>query len=156
MNTQGGKVITKIISGGQTGADQGGLEAGRRLGIFTGGTAPHGWLTERGPQRELLQGYGLVEGEYDPQKYPLRTAKNVKDSDGTALFGSPGSPGSRLTINICKHLEKPYIINPTPAGLLKWIKLNSIEVLNVAGNRESRNPGIQRKTRAMLVWTLDE
>lgn len=41
--------LRKIISGGQTGADQGGLRAGRLLHLETGGTAPHNWMTEQGP-----------------------------------------------------------------------------------------------------------
>jgi hypothetical protein len=47
--------IVKVISGGQTGADQGGLVAARTLKIETGGTAAKGWLTEDGPKRKLLQ-----------------------------------------------------------------------------------------------------
>ena len=38
-----------IISGGQTGADQGGLLAARKSGIQTGGWCPLGWRTELGP-----------------------------------------------------------------------------------------------------------
>ena len=37
---------SKIISGGQTGADMGGLLAAKDLGIRTGGWMPKGWLTE--------------------------------------------------------------------------------------------------------------
>lgn len=39
-----------IISGGQTGADQGGLDAGKALGLKTGGLMPKGWRTEAGPR----------------------------------------------------------------------------------------------------------
>ncbi len=42
-----GKVV-RIISGGQTGADRAGLEAGKLLGVATGGTAPANFLTENG------------------------------------------------------------------------------------------------------------
>ena len=35
----------KVISGGQTGADQAGLVAARRFGIPTGGWMPRGWKT---------------------------------------------------------------------------------------------------------------
>ena len=55
----------KIISGGQTGADMGALLAARELGIPTGGVAPKGWLTENGPQEELLRNFGLIECEED-------------------------------------------------------------------------------------------
>ncbi|HME98544.1 MAG TPA: putative molybdenum carrier protein, partial [Terriglobia bacterium] len=55
--------MKKIISGGQTGADMGGLLAARELGIETGGMAPKGWLTENGPEEVLLRSFGLSECE---------------------------------------------------------------------------------------------
>lgn len=141
----------KIISGGQTGGDQGGLEAGRDLGIKTGGTAPCGWLTETGPDPDLLKYYGLVEGPEDSSKYKIRTRKNVEDSDGTIWFGDPGSPGGRLTLSLCRELGKPSVINPSSKGLRNWTDWNEIKVLNVAGNRESKNPGIHKRTRDTIV-----
>ena len=42
--------LTKIISGGQTGADYGALLAAHALGLETGGWAPKGWRTEDGPK----------------------------------------------------------------------------------------------------------
>ncbi len=42
-------MVRKIISGGQTGADRGGLLAGEALKIETGGTAPPIFMTELGP-----------------------------------------------------------------------------------------------------------
>src|SRR4051794_20445226 len=40
--------LTRVISGGQTGAAQAGLHAARRGGLPTGGWAPRGWLVENG------------------------------------------------------------------------------------------------------------
>jgi hypothetical protein len=53
-------MIERVISGGQTGADQGGLRAPRACAIPTGGWAPRGWLTEAGPA-PCLEESGLVE-----------------------------------------------------------------------------------------------
>ena len=53
---------TQIISGGQTGADQGALRAALDLGISTGGVAPKGYKTETGPHQVLPYVYGLPEG----------------------------------------------------------------------------------------------
>jgi hypothetical protein len=39
-------MLTRVVSGDQTGADQGGLRAARAAGIPTGGWAPKGWLVE--------------------------------------------------------------------------------------------------------------
>src|SRR5262249_12492939 len=41
-----GMLLDKVISGGQTGADQGALRAARATGIPTGGWAPRRWLVE--------------------------------------------------------------------------------------------------------------
>lgn len=145
-------MIEKIISGGQTGADQGGLEAGRILGISTGGYCPKGWRTEKGPQEERLKSYGLTE--HCDSAYPPRTRANVHNSDGTVWFGNQNSPGGKLTIRTCHDMDKDFIINPNTAELLEFIELNNIHVLNVAGNRESTNPGIQEKVKCFLVSAL--
>lgn len=182
--------IEKIISGGQTGADQGGLEAGKKLGLLTGGTAPFGCRTEKGSQTALLRDtYNLVPNL--SRDYPPRTKQNVLDSDGTVLFGDAGSPGSRLTLRLCQQYKKPCLIVPMEAlneelrskslietfrtelgshliseeraerwgasnSLPDFIRHNNITVLNVAGNRESKNPGIQERVRNFLIDALKE
>jgi hypothetical protein len=40
--------VAKVVSGGQTGADRGGLEASQRCGVPTGGWVPHGRRAEDG------------------------------------------------------------------------------------------------------------
>ena len=147
-------MIKKIISGGQTGADKGGLLAGKALGIETGGTAPPHYQTEAGPDLSLRD-LNLIEGEYDSRIYPKRTRRNVRDSDGTLLMGDTNTPGTRLTLRLCKELSKPYIINPTSSDLKWWLTVNNIEILNVAGNRESRHPGITKETYQLLYSTLE-
>src|SRR3990167_11025227 len=87
-------MIQRIISGGQTGADQGGLYAGSMLGIETGGWACQGWVTEDGPQRELLRGFGLVECRV--AGYAARTEANVRLGDGTGIF-YPHLMGQKIT-----------------------------------------------------------
>mgnify|MGYP003144707306 CR=1 FL=1 len=143
--------LQKVISGGQTGADQGGLIAGRKLGLETGGTAPPGWKTERGSEQSRLERFGLIEGEPDKRIYPKRTKANVLKSDGTLLVGKVKSPGSRLTIRLAKENNKPYIKNPSPMKLQEWLIENKIRVLNVAGNRESKNKGITLRTQHLII-----
>ena len=144
-------MIHKIISGGQTGADRGGLIAGKILGIETGGTAPKGWMTEDGPYPALGHFYGLKEG---PPGYPARTRLNVADSDATLLMGNPGSLGSALTCAICTDLNKPCLVNPTPAALMEWLDAHDVGILNVAGNRASKNPTIEGVTYHLLRDTI--
>ena len=107
-------------------------------------------MTAEGPKPELLKSYGLVAGPYDVRKYPMRTKLNVKNSDGTVLFGKMDSPGCKLTINLASLLNKPYITNPSPETLVLWIVENKVEILNVAGNREHKNTGIKEMTKSTI------
>ena len=144
-------LVKKVVSGGQTGADRAGLEAARELGIATGGFAPRGYRTENGPDPTLKQ-FGLTETE--TSGYSRRTELNVLNSSGTVWFGDPTSPGGRLTLNCARDLAKPFIINPMPADLKDFLRATKIRVLNVAGNRESTNPGIGARVKQILLEAL--
>jgi len=152
----GAHKVRKIISGGQFGADLFGLEVAKELGIETGGTAPPNFWTTKGSQRKLLEGYGLVEGEADPNIYVKRTIKNVNDSDGTVLFGNEKSRGSALTINAARSNNKPIIINPTSKSLLNWLSKNDIETLNIAGNRDIASDKIKPILKKSLTMKADK
>jgi hypothetical protein len=155
-------LLRKIIGGGQTGADQGGLRAARELGIETGGIAPRGWLTEIGPQETLLRSFGLVECE--EEGYPARTRQNIALSDGTVLVGPYESGGSRLTYELATQMNKPLFVLTYPpdfgeehiAKFKHWLENLRIQTLNVAGNRESQSPGIGEFTRSFLLRVLRE
>jgi hypothetical protein len=132
--------LVKVISGGQTGADQGGLEAGRYLGYATGGMAPKGYRTELGSQVTHLKRYGLTESHF--ATYPPRTRQNIRNSDGTVIFGNCKESGTRLTIDICYELGKPFLVNCTAEVIRAWVIAQNICVLNVAGNRASKDPAL--------------
>lgn len=140
--------LRKVISGMQTGADQAGLVVARNFGIETGGTAPKGYRTETGPLPAFARDHGV--GEYPSEDYIQRTLKNVRDSDATVLFGRTMSSGSLQTIKFCKSNGRPFIENPQPKELAKFIEDNRVEVLNVAGNRASHNPDVYSKTYQAL------
>ena len=150
-------MIKKIVSGGQTGADRGGLEAAKNAGIQTGGYCPYGYLTENGYDLSLLE-FGLKQTK--SRGYIERTILNIKYSDGTVIFSKVNSSekiehdGSLLTLRTCKKLRKPVILNPTAKEFTEWIKENKISVLNIAGNRESVNPGIKRRVKMFLAKAL--
>lgn len=126
--------LLKIISGGQTGIDQLGLEVARSLGILTGGVAPKGYLTENGADERLRDLYGLIE--HTSASYPPRTGTNVEQSDGTVILGMV-TGGTKLTLDICQKQGKPYLVNPTVDVFRTWLIDNKIKVLNVAGSRGS-------------------
>jgi predicted Rossmann-fold nucleotide-binding protein len=74
-------MIKKIISGGQTGADQAALDVAIELGIPHGGWIPKGRKTEAG---RLPEKYHLKE--MPTAEYRKRTEQNVIDSDGTLII----------------------------------------------------------------------
>ncbi len=136
----------------------GGLLAARELGISTGGIAPHGWMTEAGSQEAQLKSFGLTECE--ETGYPPRTRLNVSNSDGTLLIGDYRTGGSRLTYDVVRELNKPVFLLPYSkpftehahiAKFRDWLAASGVQVLNVAGNRESDAPGIEAFTRSFLL-----
>ncbi|WP_020413184.1 YpsA SLOG family protein [Microbulbifer variabilis] len=143
----------KIISGGQTGADVGGLIGAKRVGIPTGGCAPLGYLTEEGARPEMLKSYGLVESH--SANYEERTEENVKNSDATLILATmPSSDGTALTLYYCQKLGKPCIlVNPWRNCIVEirdFINFVRPKVLNIAGNRESISPGLADKTADII------
>src|SRR5262245_48658602 len=147
-------LLKKIISDGQTGADMGGLLAARELGIETGDIAPKGWLTENGPKEVLLRSFGLSECE--KEGFPARTQRNVADSSGTLLVSEYETNRSRLTFEVATQLSKPLFLVAfgkfgNVQDFRRWLEEHQIQVLNVAGNRESQSPGIAEFTRQFLL-----
>jgi|LNFM01.1.fsa_nt_gb hypothetical protein len=144
--------LRKVVSGGQTGADQAGLRAAKAAGIETGGWAPKGWETEEGPASWLGE-YGLTE--CPKEGYPARTDANARDSDATLWFGSSDSSGYRATIRGCRRHKKPYLLVEEgitrPSEVRAWLEAHQVETLNVAGNRESKNPGLGERVETFLA-----
>jgi hypothetical protein len=130
--------LKKVISGGQCGADKGGLVAAYSYYIETGGHVPKGYKTCQGND-PTLSIYELTEDS--STSYTPRTVKNIQNSDGTIIFSTNlESPGTVLTIKTCKELNKPFHIicddYQIPNFTAEWIINKKIEVLNVAGNRD--------------------
>ena len=72
------------------------------------------------------------------------------------IVGKANSPGCRLTIDLCLKHNKPFIINPTPELLADQCADLRVEVLNVAGNRESTNPGIHERTKLLMIQAFGD
>jgi len=147
-------VIEKIISGGQTGADQGTLDTAIKLGVEHGGWIPKGRKTEAGP---LADKYNLNELPSDA--YQARTEKNVVSAEATVIIShGPLSGGSRLTQQLAQHHGRPCLhidLNNQAAFdaariINDWVKAYDIRVLNVAGPRASEDPLIYQATADIL------
>jgi len=144
----------RIVSGGQTGVDRGALEAAIALGIAHGGWCPRGRLAEDG---SIPSRYDLVENE--SSNYKVRTTQNVEDSDATLILHlRPLSGGTLLTKRVAARLHKPYasfeIDDKNIDSIRNWLTEIRPLVLNVAGPRESSEPGIETRSAEFLVRVL--
>jgi len=140
-----------IISGGQTGVDRAALDVGLELGIPIGGYCPEGRRSEDG---KILEKYPLIET--DSSNYGIRTEKNVIESDRTFVLNvGQVSSGTAYTIKMAKRNKKPFLVVQLDGDVSCEVVLNclatkKIEVLNVAGPRESKIPGIHRQALEFL------
>lgn len=152
-------MLHKIITGGQTGADQAGWRVAQAFGVPTGGAMPHGFLTEDGPCPEFAALYGA--SEMASQSYADRTRQNVRDSDATLWFGETTTSGARATIEACQQLAKPCLpIYPSaafrPTHIADWLTKFKVRTLHVAGNRESDEPRIGEWVERFLEQLLEQ
>lgn len=152
--------VSKIISGAQTGVDRAALDAALELGIPHGGWVPKGRNAEDGI---IPEKYKMME--MPTEHYAGRTERNILDSDGTLII-SRGvlSEGSDLTRYLAIKHARPWLhtdlhrISPTEAAMTirVWLKSQGISVLNVAGPRASKDPGIYRLTKDILKRVIKE
>ena len=155
----------KIVSGGQTGVDQGALEAAGDLGVDWGGGGPKGWRAENGTVPERFR---AKMREHASANYIVRTKKNVADSNATLILTDayPLSGGTLRTRAFCTNLMRShFVVSFGEANaadkVRKWLgQFFAAEhpvpfVLNVAGPRESKSPGIQSRSRMFIVEVMN-
>jgi hypothetical protein len=132
-----------------------------------GDTFPGGRKAEDGRVDER---YNLVE--LSSSSYPARTRKNIEESDGTVIFSLERrlSGGTKLTRELADKLGKPVVhiydsrkerrsnrdsLRLEIQALTDFLCSNKIEILNVAGPRESKEPGVYEWTLTMLRFSLN-
>ncbi|MBX3461248.1 MAG: putative molybdenum carrier protein [Planctomycetes bacterium] len=147
--------VATIISGGQTGADRGALDAAIELSIPHGGRCPKGRKSEDGmiPPRYKLT-------EVDSRDYPDRSEANVVEGDGTLIctFGRL-SGGSKLTAELARKHSRPFLhldLNAEATDyavktVREWLEEHDIKTLNVAGSRESEAAGLHGAVKDLLL-----
>ena len=132
----------KIISGGQTGADQAGLKVARDLRFKTGGWAPLDFMTSDGSQKKLLEEYGLLDSG---MTYRDRTGMNVRDSNATIRLAVDfNTPGEKCTLEAINYFKQPWIdvdlLNPRPfMDIIEFFILVQPSIVNIAGNTQGTN-----------------
>jgi hypothetical protein len=151
-------MLSKIISGGQTGADRAALDFAIANNIPTAAGAQRGRLSEDGqiPSRDMMQ-------EMPTAAYPPRTEKNILVSDGTVIISKKPrlSGGSLLTLKMAENHSKPVLhiheATHEPGKVLAaFIRGNKIQVLNVAGPRGSSEPGAGDYVNTVMQEMWDE
>lgn len=143
-----------IVSGGQTGVDRAALDTAMLLNIEHGGWCPSGRLAEDGP---IPTRYQLKETRSN--EYPVRTEQNITDSSATLILHEGRiSGGTLLTKRLCKTLKKPCftikIADQTIDAVQLWLTVQTPEILNIAGPRESSSPGIHARCKDFLLRTF--
>jgi len=156
--SSGSAYVSKVISGGQTGADRAALDAAMACGVPHGGWCPKGRLAEDGA---IPAKYGLRERESG--SYSERTEANILDSDATLIFShGPLTGGSRLTQELAEQYERPCLHCDLTAGgrpavtINTWVKsFSGPIVLNVAGPRASGDPDIYMDVYQAMTKSLN-
>ncbi len=131
------------------------LDAAIQSGVPHGGWCPKGRLAEDGT---IPSQYQLRESP-SPQ-YAVRTRQNVLDSSGTLILcRGPLHGGTELTRRLAQRHGKPcqvvdLVDDPNVGSVADWVRQQRLEVLNVAGPRESSSPGIGELARQFVLQLL--
>ena len=156
------EMLRKSYQVAKPGRNRAGLDFAIETGLEHGGYVPRGRKAEDG---RIDDRYNLVE--LSTSSYPARTRRNIKESDGTVIFSLERllSGGTKLTRDYAHKLGKPVLhiyetrkelipnadsLRLEIQALADFLRSNNIEVLNVAGLRESNEPGVYEWTLKML------
>jgi predicted Rossmann fold nucleotide-binding protein DprA/Smf involved in DNA uptake len=153
--------VTKIISGGQTGADRAALDFALASGFSTGGFVPRGRLAEDGT---IPASYpDLVEtASPDPAE---RTRLNVLNSDATLILTHGNlMGGSLLTAKLAAEHKKPVLtidlqehdLDKAVQIINEWLETTGSVTLNVAGPRASEDGDIYDAVTKLLHEVFDQ
>lgn len=147
-------MFTKIISGGQTGAERAALDVAVKFKIHHSGWVPKGRLAEDGP----------ISNKYQLYEMPItsdskKTEQNVLHADANLIISHGSLSGScSYTKKVAMKYGLPwYHVNLSNTSffqeallILKWIEKIKIKVLNVTGPRASQDPTIYEDVTNVL------
>ncbi len=137
------------MSGGQTGVDRAALDFALKHKISCGGWCPKNRKAEDG---RIHDKYPLIETV--DEAYLTRTIMNIEESDGTLiLYKAKMDAGTILVKCHAENIPKPFLEiklfedqDQNIIDMKNWLIDNSLFVINIAGPRESNNPGVYKET----------
>lgn len=155
-----GERVARIVSGGQTGADRAALDAAVEAGVPYAGWCPvGGWAEDLPWPPGLLDAYPLLREAPSPDP-AVRTRLNVRDSHATLVIRDAHVPsaGTDFTLASARDLGRPYLVTHASGEEVgRWLASLGRELtLNVAGPRESEQPGIYAAARILLTALLGQ
>jgi len=143
--------LVRIVSGAQTGVDRAALDVAIELGIPCSGWVPKGRIDEFG---RIPERYPNLR-ETVSADFSERTAANVRDSDGTLIISrGPLSGGSLYTGEVADQLGRTCLHVDPYEDTIEGLDRNDIKVLNVAGPRASKDPGVHDRAVDVLRIVL--
>jgi len=152
----GAPLVAKVVSGGQTGVDEAALRVALVLGIPHGGWCPRGRINELGVISSQFCLSETASAESDQ-----RTEWNVRDSDATLILSRKSrlEGGTELTEKFAKAWNRPcYVVagerKDSSEAIRNLLTRNPIRTLNIAGPRESEDPGIGSWAQDILLKGL--
>ncbi|HEV3328826.1 MAG TPA: putative molybdenum carrier protein [Acidimicrobiales bacterium] len=152
------RVVARVVTGGQSGVDRAATDVAIAHGVPYGGWVPiGGWAEDLVVPPGLLARYPefQVTTSADPAD---RTARNVAGADATLILvlSDGPSPGTLRTQRCAAALGVPWamvdLASPGCGARLGPL-LDSLaprSALNVAGPRESEQPGVYAAARTFL------
>lgn len=155
-----GPGLKAIVSGGQTGVDQGALDAALQTGFPCGGWCPEDRKCETGTIHVSYPVHPVEEGGYK-----TRTLRNLASADGTLIiYDGELEGGTLLTSSLCQSMRKPHLlINASELSTAQAARLAAqficqfhINILNVAGPRHSKWPQAHTYTKALISALLSQ
>lgn len=147
--------VATIISGGQSGADRGALDAAIEIGIPHGGTCPKGRVADDGT---IPEKYKLNEN--GSKNHADRTEANIVAADGTMIFTFGRlTGGSKLTSELARKYNKPWLhldLNAEATDyavkrVREWLAEHEVKTVNVAGGRETESAGLHGAVKDLLT-----
>ena len=151
-------MLTKIISGGQSGADQATLDVAIKFGIPHEAWIPAGWGLES----------GIVSGPYTFREMPTSSIPqwikhNILYSNGTLILSHGKlTGGSAAVLQSAEPRYRPVLhVDFSGTGefaaaqlIHSWFERNEISILNVAGARAEKDPRMYDAATRVLETAL--